>query len=85
MEDFKLHGKTIRIARLLKGISIKGLGRLTGIDANFIAMMEREEASISYRNYWRFLLALREMGYTDQQLIAITILVENIKEKEEEE
>ncbi|MYL44400.1 helix-turn-helix domain-containing protein [Virgibacillus halodenitrificans] len=82
-ESFTLHGRSIRIARLLKGVSVKELGELTGINPNYVAIIERNEGTISHRNYFRFLRALRrDLGFTDQQLVAISILVENIEEVE---
>jgi len=82
MEEFRISGKSVRICRLLKNISIKEMSERTGIDDNYLAKIERgvEGAAVSLRNHFRLLRELRELGYTDQQLVAITILVENIEE-----
>lgn len=74
--EFKLRGKVIRMARLLKGVSIQDFSRLTGIYHNTIAMIEREERSLSRLNEIRTLRALRELGLTDQLLASLQILVE---------
>lgn len=82
-KEFKLSGKSIRVARLLKGIKIKQFAENVGLSLNYCSMIEREEARLTHRNYFRVLRELRKLGYTDQELAAIMILTENIKEREE--
>ncbi|GIN62513.1 hypothetical protein J27TS8_25060 [Robertmurraya siralis] len=84
-EEFKLTGKAIRVARLIKGVRIKEFAEKVGLSLNHCSMIERGEAGLTYRNYFRMLRELREMGYTDQQLAAIMILTENIEEMEVDE
>lgn len=81
-EEFKLTGIAVRVARLIKGVSIKDFAENVGLSLNYCSMIERGEAGLTYRNYFRMLRELREMGYTDQQLAAIMILTENIEEME---
>jgi hypothetical protein len=81
-QDFKLTGKAVRVARLIKGVSIKNFAENVGLTLNYCSMIEREEAGLTHRNYFRMLRELRKLGYTDQQLAAIMILTENIEEKE---
>jgi transcriptional regulator with XRE-family HTH domain len=85
MEEIIISGKVVRIARLVKNITLKELSDMTGINDNYLSKIERGEkgATVSVRNYFRLLRALREVGYTDQQIVAITILAENIDELEE--
>ncbi|MDM8149971.1 helix-turn-helix domain-containing protein [Priestia megaterium] len=86
MEEFKLSGRTVRIARLLKNVQIKEVAAMTGIAEDYLSKIERgvTGANVTYRNHFRLLRALRELGYTDAQIAVLTILVENIKEKEEQ-
>ncbi|WP_393959111.1 helix-turn-helix domain-containing protein [Priestia megaterium] len=86
MEEFKLSGKTVRIGRLLKNVQIKELAAMTGIGENYLAKIERgvKGANVTYLNHFRLLRALRELGYTDAQIAVLTVLVENIEEKEEQ-
>lgn len=77
-ENFKLRGKAIRMGRLLKDTSIQEFAELTGISANYIAMMEREECSISVRNHIRFVRTLRkELKLTEAQIVALQLFVEH--------
>lgn len=84
MEEFKLSGKTVRIARLLKNVQIREVAAMTGIAEDYLSKIERgvKGANVTYRNHFRLLRALREMGYTDVQIVVLTILVENIEEME---
>jgi transcriptional regulator with XRE-family HTH domain len=83
MEEFKITGKTIRIARLLKGVSIKEFAKYVGLSLNYCSMIERGEAGLTHRNHYRMIREIRKLGYTDQQLAAIMILTENINEVED--
>jgi predicted transcriptional regulator len=83
MEEFKITGKAVRVARLIKGVKVKEFAENVGLSLDYTSKIEREEASLTYRNHFRILRELRKLGYTDQQLAAIMILTENIKEMEE--
>jgi len=82
--EYKITGKLVRIARLIKNVKVNELAEMTGIYPNHLAKIERgvEGATITARNHFRLLRALRELGFTEQQLVAITALVENIEELE---
>jgi transcriptional regulator with XRE-family HTH domain len=82
-KKFTLTGKQIRVARLIKGIKIKEFAENVGLSLNHMSMIERGEAGLTHRNYFRVLRELRKLGYTDNELAAIMILTENIKEREE--
>ncbi|MEA3318911.1 MAG: hypothetical protein U9Q88_02705 [Bacillota bacterium] len=84
-EQFKLTGKSVRIARLIKGVKIKAFSENVGLSLNHCSRIEREELNLSFRNHFRMLRELRNLGYTDQQLVAIMILAENIEEVEDSE
>ncbi|PFJ00307.1 hypothetical protein COI84_08860 [Priestia megaterium] len=86
LKEFKLSGKTVRIARLLKNVSIKEVAAMTGIGESYLAKIERgvKGANVTYINHFRLLRTLRELGYTDAQIAVLTVLVENIEEKEEQ-
>lgn len=77
-ETFILRGKVIRQARLLKNVSITDFSELTGISTNYLAMMEREERkTISHRNKFKILRALRrDLKVSDEVLTALTLIVE---------
>ncbi|MEN3773043.1 helix-turn-helix domain-containing protein [Priestia megaterium] len=83
-KDYEITGKLVRIARLIKNVKIIELSEMTGIDDNYLAKIERgvEGTTISRLNHFRLVRALQELGYTEQQLVAITALVENIEELE---
>ncbi|MCY7861596.1 hypothetical protein [Bacillus haynesii] len=83
-QEFKLTGKAIRIARLIKGVKVKEFADNVGLSLDYTSKIEREEAGLTIRNHFRILRELRELGYTDQQLAAIMILTENIDEMEEQ-
>ncbi|PFG03030.1 hypothetical protein [Bacillus sp. es.036] len=77
--EFKLSGATVRVARLLKGVSATEFAKNVGLSLNHFTQLEREVAGITFRNHFRILRELRKLGYTDQQLAAILILTENIE------
>ncbi|WRP06886.1 hypothetical protein U9J35_01575 [Rossellomorea aquimaris] len=83
MEEFKITGKAVRVARLIKGVKIKEFAENVGLSLDYTSKIERQEAGLTYRNHFRILRELQKLGYTDQQLAAIMILTENIKEMEE--
>ncbi|WP_281659452.1 hypothetical protein [Halobacillus sp. Cin3] len=84
-EEFKLRGKTIRVARLLKGVTATRLSELSMINnPNYLAEMEQETKGITRRNHYRLLRALRrDLKYTDEELAGISLLVEHITELED--
>lgn len=85
-EEFQLKGTTVRIARTIKGLSVLELAELTGIGSSMLYQIEQNVKGISHRNYYRLLRALRrDLHYTDNQLVAIEILVNNIEEMEEKQ
>lgn len=75
--EFKLRGKVVRMARLLKDVSIQEFSKLTGIHHNTIAMIEREERSISRLNEIRMVRELKKLGITDAQLASLQLIVEH--------
>ncbi|NLP51283.1 helix-turn-helix transcriptional regulator [Bacillus sp. RO1] len=85
MKDFKLRGKTIRHIRMLHGLSATKLGELADIDRNFLTQIEREIRTMSYKNHFRILRALRELGVSDSHVIAITLLIEDYERQQKEE
>ncbi|MCP3026902.1 helix-turn-helix domain-containing protein [Halobacillus sp. A5] len=83
-ETFELRGTVIRMARLMRNLSVDEFSKLTGISPNYVAIMEREEATISHRNYYRFLRALRrDLKVSDQTIAAFTLIVEFEENKQE--
>lgn len=82
--EFKLRGKVIRMARNLKGVSIREFAEVTRIYHNTIARIEREERGISPLYEIRLLRGLKEIGLSDAQIWAMQKIVEHDEGRFEE-
>lgn len=79
--EFSLRGKIVRMARQMKDVKPSVLANLAGIDTEYLMKMEREVRSISRLNEIRLIRALRGIGVTDAQLVALQLIIEH-EEKE---
>jgi hypothetical protein len=84
IEEFKLRGLVVRMCRLMKKAKLKDMEGITGINLNTLALIEREERSISKLNEIRLTRGLMELGITNVQLEAIQLIVEHDEGKFEE-
>ncbi|MED3817518.1 helix-turn-helix transcriptional regulator [Priestia aryabhattai] len=75
MKEFKLRGKVVRMARILKSIKGRELADRTGISYRYLSKIELEERSVSVRNEFKLIREFRELGISEAELLALTLIV----------
>lgn len=77
-ESFNIRGKTVRMARQLKGINARSFANIAGINLDHLIKMEREERRITRLSEIRIIRSLRkDLGVTDAQIVALQIIIED--------
>ncbi|MFE3898350.1 MULTISPECIES: helix-turn-helix domain-containing protein [unclassified Priestia] len=74
MKEFKLRGKVVRMARILKSIKGRELAARTGISYRYLSKIELEERNVSVRNEFKLIRELRELGISETELLALTLI-----------
>ncbi|TCI50315.1 XRE family transcriptional regulator [Exiguobacterium sp. SH1S21] len=83
--EFKLRGKTVRIARDIRNIKLQEFADMLGFDNGYLSNLERENMTISRKNEIRIIRGLRKhLKVTDAELVAIQIILENAEGKFDE-
>lgn len=83
--EFTLRGKTIRIAREIRDVSLQEFADMVRIDNRYLSKMERERIGITRMHEIRIIRGLRKhLKVSDAELVAIQIIVENAEGKFDE-
>lgn len=75
LNGFTVRGKTVQMARKLKGVSSKDFAKRIGVHHVTLCTIENETRSISTLNEIRILRGLRDIGVSQEQIWAIQMIV----------
>ena len=83
--EFTLRGKTVRIAREIRDVSLQDFAEMVRIDNRYLSRMERERVGITRKHEIRIIRGLRKhLKVSDAELVAIQIILENAEGKFDE-
>lgn len=76
LNGFKVRGKTVQMARKLKGERGKDFAQRIGVHYVTLCRIENEARTISPLNEIRILRGLKEIGVTEAQIWSIQLIVD---------
>jgi transcriptional regulator with XRE-family HTH domain len=72
-----IRGKTIKLLRIIKNITLRDMEEATGISIATLSAMENETRSVSIRNQLRLTrYLLEEIGYTPDEVLVLQAFIQ---------